>query len=252
LLTLASAPNVSAGVVVAETSVAKGPGGVISSQDKTVYVQGNKQKVDGARVAEITDLDKGIIYIINKHDRVYDEIPLETLLSSEPDNSQDTVTLKKTGAMRVIANHSCNEYRTVAGNDLEQVTIKACMSDNVPGARELSLFARNMVARLHGRGFEYTAEHDTGGLLLDKQSVLSFRVPDRPRGKAYRTASLVAETRVNKIEVQRLPDDTFKLPDGYSKLHKPTRRMAPAESPDSSRALQVIAPRPPEHSSSAT
>jgi Domain of unknown function (DUF4412) len=252
LLTLASAPGVSAGVVMNETSVAKGTDGVISSQDKTVYVQGNKRKVDMGHVAEITDLDKGIIYIINKPDRVYAEISMETIHSSEPGSAEDSVTLKKTGGTRVIANHPCNEYRTVEGNNQEHVTISACVSDNTPGAKELSLFADKMVARLHDRGFEHSAEHETAGLTLDKQSVLSFRVPNFSRGKAYRTASLIAETRVNKIEVQRLPDDTFKPPEGYSKLHKPLPWMAPAEPPDSNQAFQAIALRRPELSRSAT
>jgi Domain of unknown function (DUF4412) len=251
VLTLASAPGVSAGVVMNETSVAKGTDGVISSQDKTVYVQGNKRKVDMGHVAEITDLDKGIIYIINKPDRVYAEISMETIHSSEPGSAEDSVTLKKTGGTRVIANHPCNEYRTVEGNNQEHVTISACVSDNTPGAKELSLFADKMVARLHDRGFEHSAEH-AAGVTLDKQSVLSFRVPTLSRGKAYRTASLIAETRVNKIEVQRLPDDTFKPPEGYSKLHKPLPWMAPAEPPDSNQAFQAIALRRPELSRSAT
>src|SRR5689334_18674815 len=135
VLTLASAPGVSAGVVMNETSVAKGTDGVISSQDKTVYVQGNKRRVDMGHVAEITDLDKGIIYIINKPDRVYAEISIETIRSSEPGSAEDSVTLKKTGGTRVIANHSCNEYRTVEGNNQEHVTISACVSDNTPGAK---------------------------------------------------------------------------------------------------------------------
>jgi hypothetical protein len=97
VLTLASAPGVSAGVVMNETSVAKGTDGVISSQDKTVYVQGNKRKVDMGHVAEITDLDKGIIYIINKPDRVYAEISMETIHSSEPGSAEDSVTLKRLG-----------------------------------------------------------------------------------------------------------------------------------------------------------
>jgi Domain of unknown function (DUF4412) len=252
VLTLASAPGVSAGVVMNETSVAKGTDGVISSQDKTVYVQGNKRKVDMGHVAEITDLDKGIIYIINKPDRVYAEISMETIHSSEPGSAEDSVTLKKTGGTRVIANHPCNEYRTVEGNNQEHVTISACVSDNTPGAKELSLFADKMVARLHDRGFEHSAEHETAGVTLDKQSVLSFRVPTLSRGKTYRTASLIAETRVNKIEVQRLPDDTFKPPEGYSKLHKPLPWMAPAEPPDSNQAFQAIALRRPELSRSAT
>src|SRR5215472_2001875 len=110
LLVLASAGRLFAGVVMAETSFAKGPNGQISSQDKTVYVQGNKQRIELGNVSEITDLDKNVVYIVNKQDRAYAEIPLQVPGSSQSNNMHGEVILKKTKEIRVIANHPCNEY----------------------------------------------------------------------------------------------------------------------------------------------
>ncbi|MBV8450665.1 MAG: hypothetical protein JOZ29_00125 [Deltaproteobacteria bacterium] len=229
LLVLASAGRPFAGVVVAETSFAKGPKEQISSQDKTVYVQGNKQRIELGNVAEITDLDKNVVYIVNKHDRAFAEMPLQAPSSSPPDGMQDEVILKKTGKVRLIANHPCSEYRRVEGNELEHVTISACVSTSAPGAKELSGFARNIVTRLSGRKFERPAEKGSAGLMLEKQSVLSFRVPDSSPGRTYRTASYLVETRVNKITVQPLPPETFNPPDGYSKLQNLPPRTAPPD-----------------------
>jgi hypothetical protein len=226
LLVITPAARLYAGVVIAETSFAKSPNGQISSQDKTIYVQGNKQKIDLGNVAEITDLDKNMVYIVNKHERVYAEMPLRASSSSQSDSVHGEVILKKTGEIRVVANHRCSEYRTVEGSELARVTIAACVSTSAPGAKELSGFARNAVTRLSGRKFESPAENRPEGVMLQKQSVLSFRVPDSSRDRTYRTASYLVETRVNKITLQPLPPETFNPPDGYSKLQNPPSRTA--------------------------
>lgn len=167
---LAPAGNLCAGVVMTETSITSGPTGETSSLDRTVYVQGNKQKVErsGVTTITITDLDNSIIYIIDNKDRAYTEVPLHALGSSEQadtrgeiiepfeniepgDARAETVQLSKTGEKRVIADHPCNEYRTSEGNKLERVTISACVSTSAPGAKEVSEFERKMAGRLSGR-----------------------------------------------------------------------------------------------------
>jgi hypothetical protein len=231
VLVLASAGRLFAGVVMAETSFTKSPNGQIFSQDKTLYVQGNKQRIELGGVAEITDLDKNVVYIVDKHDRAYAEMPLRAPSSSQLDSMHDEVILKKTGEIRVIANHPCSEYRKVEGNELERVTITTCVSTSAPGAKELSRFARNIVTRLTGRKLKPPAENGPAGLMLEKQSILSFSVPDSSRGRVYRTASYLVETRVNKITLQPLPPETFNPPDGYSKLQNLPPRTAPPDLP---------------------
>ena len=93
---LASAGNLCAGVVMTETSTTSGPTGETSSLDRTVYVQGNKQKVERSAAITITDLDNSIIYIIDNKDRAYTEVPLHALGSSDQADARgETVQLNK-------------------------------------------------------------------------------------------------------------------------------------------------------------
>ena len=242
---LAPAANLCAGVVMTETSTTSGPTGETSSLDRTVYVQGNKQKVERSGVTTITDLDNSIIYIIDNKDRAYTEVPLHALGSSEQADARgeiiepfeniepggaraETVQLNKTGETRVIADHPCNEYRASQGNKLERVTISACVSTSAPGAKEVSEFERKMAVRLSGRESQRLSGNDSAMLMLEKQSVLSFRVPDLSRHQAYRTGSLLAKTRVNQIQAKTLSAATFKPPKGFSKMQNRPGSKVPA------------------------
>src|SRR5690348_3515239 len=110
LLVLTSRGGVSAGVMMAETSFAADGSGSIA-QNKTLYVQGNKEKIEEEGIAQITDLDKNLLYIIDKNRRVFTEIPLQTLSSEQPANLHGEPILTKTGKTRIVADHPCHEYR---------------------------------------------------------------------------------------------------------------------------------------------
>jgi hypothetical protein len=233
------------GVVMAETSFAEGPNGVISSQNKVVYVQGNKEKIEREGVAKITDLDKNRIYIIDKGRRVYTEMPLQPLGSVRSENVHGEASLTKTGKTRIVADHQCDEYRAVGGNRVEHVTISVCVSTDVPGAKEISEFDRNMMVRLGSHKSERSGRSANPGLMLEKQSVLSFSLPDPLQGKPYRTTSLIAKTRVNKIQLASLPPETFRPPVGYSKLENRPHQPAPVDAPDSHPGFEVVMPNQP-------
>src|SRR5439155_409186 len=134
----------------------------------------NKQKIEREDVAAITDLDKNIIYIIDKQHHDYAEIPLQKVRPSPPDKRPgQTVTLDRTAKVRVVANHPCREYQASEGDKLEHVTISACVSSDAPGAREVSEFDRKMMARLTG-GYDshVSPAHQADALMLEKQSVV--------------------------------------------------------------------------------
>ena len=121
LIVLMASP-VFAGVVLSETSLAKGPGGEMS-QSRTVYVQGNKQRVERGAIDAITDLDKSVVYVIDKDHKSYAELPLQTLRpSTSPNVRTAAIQLTRTGKVRTIANHRCNEYRAVGGDKVESIT----------------------------------------------------------------------------------------------------------------------------------
>jgi hypothetical protein len=232
-----------AGVVMAETSFAAGARGSIA-QNKTLYVQGNKQKFEEEGITQITDLDKNLVYIIDKNRGVFAETPLQTLSSEQLENLYGEPILTKTGKTRVVADHPCQEYRAADGNKLEHATVSACVSSNVPGAKEIAEFDRNMIARLGGhKSEEKSMRSDGASLILEKKSTLSFRLSDWSRGNAYQT--MVVETRVDKIQSITLPPETFKPSTGYKKLQNQPDVTRPIGSPESNPALEAIVLPPP-------
>jgi len=245
LLVLTSQGSGSAGVMMAETSFAADASGSIA-QNKTLYVQGNKQKIEEEGIAQITDLDKNLVYIIDKNRGVFSEVPLQTVSSEQPANLHGEPVLTKTGKTRVVADHPCHEYHAGDRNKLEHATISACVSTNVPEAKEIAEFDRNMIARLGGhKSEEKSIRSDGAGLILEKKSILSFYVPDRSRGNAHQMTSLVAETRVDKIQSITLPPETFKPPTGYKKLQNQPDVTRSVGSPESNPALEAIVLPPP-------
>lgn len=245
LLVLTSRGGAVAGVVMAETSMAAGPKGSII-HNKTVYVEGNKQTIEQEGIAQVTDLDKNLVYIIDHSRRVFTEVPLQTLSLEQNENSHGEATLTKTGKTRVIADHPCDEYRAVDGNKLEHATIRACVSTKAPGAKEIAEFDRNMIARLGGHHSKAKSiRTDGAGLILEKQAIVSFHVPDQSPSSVYHTASLVAETRVSKIQSVPLPPETFKPPAGYKKVENPPDLTPPSGSAGSNPAIEAIVLPPP-------
>jgi Domain of unknown function (DUF4412) len=209
---------VSAGVVMSEVAIASGPVGK-GTENRTVYVQGNKQKIDTRDIQTITDLDKGQLYIVDKDRKNYVEMPIESLSELTPGRGStdaDAIVLRRTGATHVIADNHCDEYRGKASNAEMDVTISACVSKVAPGANEIVKFDRTMVSQIQGLKPEASGESATG-MVLEKRSVINLRVPVASR-KGYDTASLITKTRVNDIEVKQLPAQTFMPPKGYNKV----------------------------------
>jgi hypothetical protein len=103
-----------------------------------------------------------------------------------------------------------------------------------------------MIGRLGGhKSEEKSIRSDGASLILEKKSTLSFRLPDRSRGNAHQTTSLIVETRVDKIQSITLPPETFKPPTGYTKLQNQPDVTRSVGSPESNPALEAIVLPPP-------
>src|SRR5205814_4328267 len=119
-------------------AVAAGPNGG-TTQHRTIYVQGNKQKVEKSGTDAITDLDEGVVYIIDKKQKKYVEMPLQMPASNQSNGSGfQAIKLNKTGQTRTIANQPCTEYRGTEASDVEQVAVSACVSSDAPGTNEVT------------------------------------------------------------------------------------------------------------------
>ena len=215
-----------AGVVMSETSSVNGP---IANQaeHRTIYVQGNKQKIDMDGVATITDLDKRQLFIVDKQHRNYIEVPLNLLSERIPDSEEPEtaeIVLKRTGRTHVVADQRCDEYRGRKGDDKIKIAVSACVSKDARGAQEITRFDNEMISHL--RGSKIKTDQEAGAIVLQKESVVNFRVPD-PSRHGYRTASLVTKARVNDIRLRQLPAQTFTPPKGYARVEDEPALNAP-------------------------
>lgn len=181
---LGAATVLSAGVVMSEVAIARGPIGN-RTEHRIVYVQGNKQKIDMQDVQTITDLDKRMLYIIDKERRNYVEMPIESLnelIRGRGDSDKQAIVLKRTGATHVIADNHCLEYRGNAGNAKVHITVSACVSRAAPGADEIVKFDRNMISQLRGLkagGFRGTSNRNGAGEKICHQSAAADSVAGR-------------------------------------------------------------------------
>jgi hypothetical protein len=238
-LLLSAETQVFAGVVMSEIAIASGPVGN-GIENRTVYVQGNKQKIDMRDVQMITDLDNGRLYIVDKNRRNYVEMPIESLSELAPGRGatdSEAIVLKRTGAKHVIADNHCDEYRGNAGDAQVRVTISACVSKVAPGANEIVKFDRKMVSQFQGLKLG-TSNDPATGMVLEKQSVINLRLPV-PSHQGYDTASLITRTRVKDIKLKQLPAQTFMPPKSYNKV----KNQSPPSFGEDSQSIVLKQPR---------
>lgn len=235
---LVSVTAVCAGVVMSETAVASGLNGN-EMVHRTIYVQGYKQKVDTDGVQTITDLDKRLLYVVDKTHKNYVELPLASMSDALADSGMPgsaAIVLKRTGGTQVVAAHSCDEYRGRTANDQLQITVSACVSVSAPGASEIARFDRRMISQIRGLK-SGTSSEESAGVVLQKKSVVNLRVSG-PARQGYRTASLITKTTVNSIKVKPLAPQTFTPPKGYAKVEN----EPPTDLPDGVESAMLLQP----------
>ncbi len=222
---LASVNVLTAGVVMSETAITSGPIGQIAQQ-RTIYIQGNKQRVDSADVQTITDLDKRLLYIVDTKDREYVEESLETgggtypeagETQSDTEKQSDTIVLRRTGKTHLVAYQRCKEYRGTRADQDVHVTVSACVSNAGPGVQEIARFNREMISQMTGSKIPTSGEEATSGVVLEKDSVVELRPAYKPRH--YRGALLTMKSKIEDIKLKQLSPETFMPPKGFNKVN---------------------------------
>jgi hypothetical protein len=222
---LSSVSVVSAGVIMSETAITSGPIGHIAQQ-RTIYIQGNKQRVDTADVQTITDLDKRLLYIVDKNAREYVEEALQTGSGTYPQSGEtetDSIVLKRTGKTQLIAYQRCSEYRGTRADQDVHVTVSACVSDAGPGVQEIERFNREMISQIIGSKVRRPSEEATSGFMLEKQSVVQLRRPYKSRH--HRGAPVMMKSKIDDIKLKQLPVETFMPPKGFNKVNDESVRI---------------------------
>jgi hypothetical protein len=171
------AQPVHAGVIMSETEVRSGLGDS-TTINKTVYVQGKKQKIETSHDEKIIDLEKRVVYEIHPNRKSYVRRAFPPKREREVAGASiklSAVTLKKTGRSRSIDGYSCEEYRGIGRLDVMDVTVHQCMSRDAPGARELANFQKEVASILKGRRAADSADSSKEGMPLEQSSSIKPR-----------------------------------------------------------------------------
>lgn len=203
--------------------------------DRTISLQGDKQKEVSEQVL-ITDLDKGVIYVINPKQKTYFERefpPKGPMAQTMAASTAAAMNFKKAATSREIAGYKCNDYNGAGHSMAGDFTVTECFSTTAPGAEEFSAFERSVMSKLKSAG---AAVPDSGNvprgmpLALDATTKMGSNVsiPGMSPEQAAKISQMmknrppvVTSTVVQKVETQKLASDTFTVPAGFTKEEPP-------------------------------
>ena len=245
-----------AGMTLAMTTLPAAAGVVITQKqhvtagtnsredEQTISVQGNKQKMVSQRHTIITDLDKGMMYVIDPQQKSYFEIefpPKGHMAAMMAASTNAAMNFKKTGTTHEIAGYKCTDYNGAGHMMQGDYTVKECFSTDAPGAQEFAAFEKKMADKLKSAGTSQPSGEVPGGVPLALDSTMklgNISVPGMPPEQAAKINQMMAKrppvvtsTRVVKIESKTLADSDFAIPAGITKRELPTApggmKMAP-------------------------
>lgn len=215
-----------AGVVITETETTVS-GAPQKSNERTLMIQGNKEKMVTPQYEVITDLDKGVMYMINAADKSYSEMPFPPQgATAHPGTGMRPTDFKKTGTSRTVAGHKCEDYEGHGKFMMGDYTVISCISSSAPGAKEFATFEKGMQDKLKGSQFAMPSNLPDGVPLAQDMTTTmnATNMPNLPPEAAAKLKEqlanrppVVSKTEVTKIVTQKLPDDTFAVPAGYTK-----------------------------------
>jgi hypothetical protein len=233
VLTIAAAGLACAGVVVDEQQTVDQPGGRTVTRTRVVMIQGNKQKSvidDGSRTV-ITDLDRGVMTMMDSKRKSYVELPfpprgpMAAMASGMP-----KMNFKKTGQQQKLIGYSCDVYTGLGKIGQNQVSVDGCFSSSAPGASDYTAFQKTMAQKVKGTSIggmgeipdgvplslevtTKTGQISTGGMSAEQAAKVNQMLSNR---------QFVTNTVVNKISLQDLPADSFTVPSDYTKQPLPS------------------------------
>jgi hypothetical protein len=207
-----------AGVVLSETEVRNAFGNSVTL-DRTVYVQGNKQKIESKDGQIIIDLDKELIYRVDPELKSYSEIALNESASMPSQPHVTSLDLRKTGITRAVGGYSCEEYRGSQKLGAINLTISMCMSKDIPGAGEIAAFQDELFSKFTGS----SSPEIPSSLPLERRSTVEAKaMKNSPDGQSSSIgrAAMTTDTQIKRIQVENLPATTFQPPAGF-RLEQP-------------------------------
>jgi hypothetical protein len=244
-----------AGMTLAMTALPAAAGVVITQKqhvtsgtnardsEQTISVQGNKQKMVTERHTIITDLDKGMMYVLDPKGKTYFEIefpPKGQMAAMMAASTNAAMNFKKTGTKRDIAGYKCADYDGGGHMMTGDYTVKECFSTDAPGAQEFAAFEKNMADKLKSAGTSSATGEIPGGVPLALDSSMKMgkvNIPGMAADQAAKINDMMAKrppvitsTKVEKIESKTLADSDFTVPSDFTKRELPgpgSMKMSP-------------------------
>jgi hypothetical protein len=232
---LALTTTAMAGVVVDQEVSSDGPMGATSSK-RTLEIQGHKQKVVSSNHSVITDLDNGIMILVDPKNKTYTEMPFPpTQFGGHQSPAAFKITFKKTGVQKTEKGYRCEEYVGTGHMMMGDYTITGCFTKEAPGAAEYTAFDQTLASKLKGTAMETEGARPEGvPLVLNSltkmdPSTMPGLTPERAKMIANHP-NMTSTTHTTNVKVADLPADTFTVPSGYTKRELP-KQTAPSTHP---------------------
>jgi hypothetical protein len=237
-----------AGVVVHEQEVVRRGNGQPATHERTVMIQGNKQKMVTDKETVVTDLDNGMMYMLDPASKTYLELPFPPrgrMAAMMAGAGTSSLSFKKTGGHQTIAGYSCENYAGDGDMMGNKYSVKGCFSTKAPGASDFTNFQKEMQEKVKGTPMEMSGSVPDGvplklesttklthvsvpGMSPDQTAKLNQMLANRP--------PVVTDTTVTRIASENLSPETFAIPAGYKKQEfKMPRSSAPSAPPPGSK-----------------
>jgi len=227
----------SAGVVVEEQETIN-RGDAPTTRNRTIMIEGNKQKIITDQDQMVTDLDKNVMLLINPARKTYAQMPFPPHYPNGMSKTMKSVEFKKMDSSRVVDGYKCQDYSGTSHIMGTESKIVECFAKGAPGAKDFAAFQRVMNAKLTAAGEAGMAREIPTGVPMASETTTNMAgltIPGMPPDQAKKFAQMMAnrppivtKSVVMKISSKSIADSEFVPPPGYTQQAVPSRMGQPA------------------------
>lgn len=241
-----------AGVVMTQQIVTSS-GSNSSTDDRTIMIEGNKQKVVMRDQSIVLDLDGGKMILLNPAAKTYTTLPFPPqgqMASMMQNMGGVNLDFKKTGGSHTVLGYKCQDYDSSGKSMMGEFSAKGCFASTAPGAAEYGAFTHHMAKKFEDVGMAKTSGSQPDGVPIQMETstkLTNFNIPGMPPEQAERLKAMMAnrpptttKSTTTSIKTEDLPADTFGIPADY------TERKVGMAGPGSMGAAPAPGPTPYE------
>jgi|SRR5579875_333112 hypothetical protein len=217
-----------AGVVMTQRIVTSS-GSNSSTDDRTVMIEGNKQKVVMRGQTIVLDLDGGKMIVLDPASKTYTELPFPPqgkMASVMQSMGGVNLDFKKAGGVRTMQGYKCEEYESTGKSMMGEFSAKGCFSSQAPGAAQYAAFTRNLAKKFEAVGMARTSGSQPDGIPIELDTstkLTNFNIPGMSPEQTERLKAMMAnrpptvsKSTTTSIKTEDLTADTFAVPPDYT------------------------------------